>query len=448
MNKNRLIGFLALLTIIGFGWGFYETKEMSARENAVESMRSRAFYDVLDSVEKLSVLSAKTLVSTDSAAKSDLFSQLNTESYVAQENLCQLPLYHNSLLRTEKFLNQMGDFSYSLMKATNRGRDLTPEERETLATLNTEVEKISSALHQLESSEEQPFTWEASAKAEKRVAENDLESASAAHSSLAEVTTNLDEVPSLTYDGPFSDELENVGPLELSGEEATWAQALAAARSLLGNDYQYEAYGRSSENAGIAVYTVNVMNGQGDTVGYMDVSRMGCHVVQYTADESGEKPTISPKKGLNIAEEFIGRTQYESMVSSYYIVERDVLTVNFLYHENGISVYPDMIKVSVDLTSGKVVGFDAKSYLKNHKDRDYNPEILNPDEVRANLGEGITPESEQLTIIPLDNGGEVLCYEYKFKYGNHEYLLYLNAETGREEDILTLITTDQGTITL
>lgn len=448
MNKNRLIGFLTLLTIIGFGWGFYETKEMAARETAVETMRSRAFYDVLDSVEKLSVLSAKTLVSTDSAAKSELFSQLNTESYVAQENLCQLPLYHNSLLRTEKFLNQMGDFSYSLMKATNRGRDLTPQERETLATLNTEVEKISSALHQLESSEEQPFTWEVSAKAEKQVAENNLESASPAHSSLSEVTTDLDEVPSLTYDGPFSDELENVGPLELSGEESTWAQALAAARSLLGDDYQYEAYGRSSENAGIAVYSVNVMNSQGDTVGYMDVSRTGCHVVQYTAEEYGEKRTISPKKGLNIAEGFMEKTEYGSMVSSYYIVDDDVLTVNFLYHENGISVYPDMIKVSVDLTSSKVVGFDAKSYLKNHKDRDYDPDILAPDDVRANLGEGITPESEQLTIIPLDNGGEVLCYEYKIKQGNHEYLLYLNAATGQEEDILTLITTDQGTITL
>ena len=254
MNKNRLIIFLAILTVIGFGWGFYETNETSARETAVENMRSRAFYDILDSVEKLSILSSKTLVSTDNSTRSELFSELNTEAYVAQENLCQLPLYHNALLRTEKFLNQMGDFSYSLMKRINDGGEITAEERETLESLNTEVEKLSIALHELENSEETPFSWDASSKAEKQVAKNNLATASAAHSSLSEITTDLDEVPSLTYDGPFSDELENAGPLELSGEEATWAEALELAANLLGDEYQYEAYGRSSENAGIAVY--------------------------------------------------------------------------------------------------------------------------------------------------------------------------------------------------
>ena len=277
MNKNRLIIFLAILTVIGFGWGFYETNETSARETAVENMRSRAFYDILDSVEKLSILSSKTLVSTDNSTRSELFSELNTEAYVAQENLCQLPLYHNALLRTEKFLNQMGDFSYSLMKRINDGGEITAEERETLESLNTEVEKLSIALHELENSEETPFSWDASSKAEKQVAKNNLATASAAHSSLSEITTDLDEVPSLTYDGPFSDELENAGPLELSGEEATWAEALELAANLLGDEYQYEAYGRSSENAGIAVYSVNVMAGEDNTIGYLDISRTGCH---------------------------------------------------------------------------------------------------------------------------------------------------------------------------
>ena len=82
-----------------------------------------------------------------------------------RENLCQLPLYHNALLRTEKFLNQMGDFSYSLMKRINDGGEITAEERETLESLNTEVEKLSIALHELENSEETPFSWDASSKA-------------------------------------------------------------------------------------------------------------------------------------------------------------------------------------------------------------------------------------------------------------------------------------------
>ncbi len=448
MNKNRLIIFLILLTVIGFGWGFYETNESVAKEKAVENMRGRAFYDLLDSVEKLSVLSSKTLVSADSSNLTELLSQINTEAYVAQENLCQLPLYHNALMRTEKFLNQMGDFSHSLIKNTEDGYTLTSEERETLLDLNAEVEKVSMALHDLEQSDDDPFAWKTTVKAEREIASNNLSEASAAQKSFSEVTTNLDKVPSLTYDGPFSDDLENAGPLELEGEETSWDAALALAKDLFGDSYTYESYGSSSKNAGIPVYSVSLLDNEETVVGYLDVSAVGCHPVQYTGEQYNNSQTISIDEGLNIAEDFINTTEYQNMVRSYYLTENNVLTVNFVYSENDICVYPDMIKVSVDLTSKKIVGFDAKSYLRYHRDRDYAPEILSPDEARSHLAADLTPVSEQLAIIPLDNGDEALTYEYRIKGDNHEYLIYLNAATGSEEDILLLLSSDMGTITM
>ena len=80
------------------------------------------------------------------------------------------------------------------------------------------------------------------------------------NASLTEITNGLEEVPSLTYDGPFSDHLESGEPIEISGNESTWEEVLAKAETILGDNYQYEAYGKSSDTAGFAVYTVAVKN--------------------------------------------------------------------------------------------------------------------------------------------------------------------------------------------
>ena len=48
MNKNFVILFLSVLTVIGFGWGFFQTAESNESRNTVENDRARAFYDLVD----------------------------------------------------------------------------------------------------------------------------------------------------------------------------------------------------------------------------------------------------------------------------------------------------------------------------------------------------------------------------------------------------------------
>ena len=55
--------------------------------------------------------------------------------------------------------------------------------------------------------------------------------------------------------------------------------------------------------------------------------------------------------------------------------------------------------------------------------------------------------SEGLAIIPTEFQTEILCYEFKGKVDDKEFLVYINAENGREEDILIIINTPNGTLT-
>ena len=55
--------------------------------------------------------------------------------------------------------------------------------------------------------------------------------------------------------------------------------------------------------------------------------------------------------------------------------------------------------------------------------------------------------SEGLALIPTKWHTEVYCWEFKGKVEDNEFLVYINAQTGKEEDILLIVNTPDGTLT-
>ncbi len=43
---------------------------------------------------------------------------------------------------------------------------------------------------------------------------------------------------------------------------------------------------------------------------------------------------------------------------------------------------------------------------------------------------------------------EIFCYEFKGKMNNNDFIVYINAETGEEEDILMIVNTPNGVLTM
>ena len=56
-------------------------------------------------------------------------------------------------------------------------------------------------------------------------------------------------------------------------------------------------------------------------------------------------------------------------------------------------------------------------------------------------------KSQGLAVIPTEWQTEILCYEFKGKIDDTDFLVYINAETGREENILVIIDTPNGILT-
>ena len=139
---------------------------------------------------------------------------------------------------------------------------------------------------------------------------------------------------------------------------------------------------------------------------------------------------------------------FRSMKESYYMTDEGVCVVNFAYSQNGVTCYPDLIKVGVALDNGEVVFYEARGFLMHHKTRDLPVAIKSEEEARAVLSPALTVESSALTVIPTDGGGEEYCYEFRCMGRNEEeVLVYINTVNLSEEQILILLKLDGGVMT-
>ena len=136
------------------------------------------------------------------------------------------------------------------------------------------------------------------------------------------------------------------------------------------------------------------------------------------------------------------------MHETYYLKQQGIVTINYAYNQNDVTVYPDLIKVKIALDNGEVLGIETTGYLNSHKQRSIQTQTISKEEAKKTLNKNLEIKSESLAIIPTEFKTELLCWEFKGTVDGSEFLVYINAENGREEDILVIVNTPDGTLTM
>jgi spore germination protein len=95
-----------------------------------------------------------------------------------------------------------------------------------------------------------------------------------------------------------------------------------------------------------------------------------------------------------------------------------------------------------------VAGLDAYNYLMSHKQRDLPTPTVTEQQARDEVSSRMAVESCRLALIPLSSGQEKLCWELSGTVNGSDYLIYVNVETGVEEDILMIQHTNDGTLVM
>ena len=107
-----------------------------------------------------------------------------------------------------------------------------------------------------------------------------------------------------------------------------------------------------------------------------------------------------------------------------------------------------MIKVKVALDNGEILGMEAHGYIMNHKHRDFPTIRLTQEEALSKVNKHLQVQATAPALIPKDSMREILCYEFKGNHNGKNFLIYINAENGKEEKILMLIESEEGILTI
>ena len=63
---------------------------------------------------------------------------------------------------------------------------------------------------------------------------------------------------------------------------------------------------------------------------------------------------IQQEEANNIGKEFLAKHGFENMKETYYLKQDGIVTINYAYNQDGVVMYPDLVKVKVALDNGEI----------------------------------------------------------------------------------------------
>lgn len=446
------VAIIAVLALFGVGtWGYYQNKQLTTLRTQNENQYNRAFIDLTNYVDDLEVLLAKSLVTSTPRSTSATLEEVWRQSNLAQENMGQLPVSPPILEKTSNYLTQVGDMAYALNTKTANGSNLSDKEYDNLDKMHGYAVSLQRSLHGIENQINQgKMNWgENTAKAAKTVSvakNNDPQS-----SSIENIDKNFQEYPSLIYDGPYSDHMLKTKPVGLKSNKVSAEEAKKIARKFLGEDNIQEIKQLDSNEVGsIKTYRFNVVfkNSPADKSAEIDITQQGGQVYWMLRNRDFGKDTLTMDQAKKKAMAFLNRNGFKNMKDTYYQKTDGTAVISYAYEQDNTIVYPDLVKIKIALDNGEIVGVESKGYLYNHRTREIPTPKITEEQARKLINKRLTIKSTGKAIIPTDFKTEKYCYEFIGEVGGKHFIIYINAVTGAEEDLLLLLEDDSGTLTM
>jgi len=432
---NALRSACAVLAALLFSMvvlNFARSEQLAAANTRISAVYQKALYETCELTESIASNYRKLLVAGDSAQMQLLLGHIARETQGAAGNLALLPLGEETISATIKFINQAEDFAESLSLKLATAGEITEADYETMRVLSEGADRFSTGMEQL------------LARYERGEAVFDAESyMETGDESLYPLTGGAADYPVLLYDGPFSDGAET-GSYELLSAlpEVSQADAEAMLRSFLPvNEIAFA--GESMPE--IPCYEFRLRSGEYDLNAI--VTKQGGKLLYLLPEAQQDERILDERSLYAIAEKFLLEKGFGEMEMSYSSRYNGILTINYAPVQDGVILYPDLVKVQLSMKDGSIIGLDTRNYLKNHHPRTIAAPVLSPEEAAERTGGRLTPLSARLCITP-QNQAEYLCYEISAADASGDYLVYIDAETGVERELMQVISRENGTLVM
>ena len=445
-NKYLLVLSIVILIItIIIAYNLYQKQKTF--ETLSQNNYNRAFYEVVNHMQDVQNYLAKSLISKSSENGAETLTNVWREANLTQTYLSMLPIESQELENTQKFLNQVGDYSYSLSRKNIKKEELTEEDINNLEQLHGYSIELSNTLNQLsEDLNTGRITWrDLTSDKELPFAQ---EVSSISKDSFNNLQESFKEYSGLIYDGAYSEHMANGQKKAVTGPEINEDEAEKKAKDFLGEDKIKEISRLGlSENSNIEGYNFSIIDKEDHRIN-VSLTKTGGHIISMNSDRVVEFETLTQEEANKIGKIFLEEKGFQNMKETYFLKQEGIVTVNYAFLQNEVVMYPDLIKVKIALDNGEILGIETTGFLNSHQERDTSRIIISKEQAKAKLSNDLQIMSEGLAVIPTEWQTEILCYEFKGKIKETDFLVYINAENGDEEDILIITNTPNGTLTM
>lgn len=445
-NKSAII--IAILIIILIALGVYLYNQKTVQATTIENQNNLSFYEVVYYIDNVETYLAKSLISNTPEHGAQTLTYVWREANLASAYLSQLPISNEELSKTVKFLNQVSDYSYALSRKNIYNEKLTDEDLKNLTELHQYSVELKNTLNQLSTDlQDGRVSWKELTKSQNTAFSQEVSNIS--RDSFSNLGESLNKYAGLIYDGAYSEHMTTREKLGLTGEDIDEETAKQKAIEFIGEDRAGDVTSNGYiENGDIPVYQFVVKIKGTENNANIAISKTGGHVVLMNSNRDVTSENISQEEANKIGKEFLTKRGIENMKETYYLKQDGIVTINYAYKQDDVVIYPDLIKLKIALDNGEILGMETTGYLNSHHERNLPKVKITQEEAKKTINKQLEIFSVDLAMIPTEWETEILCYEFKGKVEDREFLVYINAENGREENILVIINTPNGTLTM
>lgn len=440
-EKNLGIIFFAMVCIITLGFMIF-LKRFKIQKQEVQDGYNKSMYDFVANVNNIENEILKLRLTTNDTYTMTTLASIFAKSNSANSNLDSLPFSANSISNVSKFLNQLSDFSYVLMRNLLNGDNIS-DYKDNIDTLYDKISSLSNVVEDIYVElNDGRIRWDELEK----IGDEKINNSSAEQevSKVNYIGKTFTEYEGIIYDGAFSNHILTLKPAYLTGNILSSEEVETELRKKL--DIETITY-KEEQDGKIPLYIYEVKLKNIETVKTLYATKDDGKVYQMISDRKCKNESITVEEAKAKATQFINSLGIDNIIPTYFLKADNMITISFAATQNDVIIYSDLIKVKLALDNGEIMNFEANGYIYNHKERDINPKKT-IDEARNSLYNEIKIENERLCIIPTDSKDEVLVYEFEGSIEDKKYLIYVNADTLVQEKIYILLDTPGGTLAM
>lgn len=448
LRKGKMFTVVVTLIVIIIILTVYALKKSLDYRRIAENNYNQAFYELVEYTNNTEKLLAKSTISNSKEHAAKILTSAWKSASLAQTYISFLPIPTNDLEQVQKFFNQVSDYCFYLSKKSIDGENLSDDDISKLTSLHEYSVSLVNTINQLEGDlSDSTIKWGELTNKGKTAFNN--EDSNLSKVTFSNIEEDLHQYTGLIYDGAFSENQSIFNGKGLTGDEVDINIAREKSIDFIGKDKVSElSNGEEVTTANIECFKFDVTL-KSTVKGEIILSKKGAHIISYNVERDVLEKNIDDNSAVNLGKSFLNTHEYRSMKETYYMENRNILTVNYAYFSDNVICYPDLVKVKIALDNGEILGVEARNYLNNHdENRDFDKYSISVSDALNKVNKNLEIKSCDKAIIPTEWNSEIACYEIKGNAYGNDFIVFINGESGKEEDILMIINTEEGTLTM